>query len=62
MKGTGLANRCYDVEGTGEIKLKDGMKITGMCIEPFKVLVEEDVPDKGGNTKKKFVDTKVMTR
>lgn len=61
MKGTGLANRCYDVVGTGEIQVKDGMKVTGMCIEPIKVLVEEDKME-NGNTKKAFVDTKVMTR
>ena len=40
VKGTGLANRCPDVEGEDTISVSGGGKIVDMCIEPknFQVL------------------------
>lgn len=40
VKGTGLANRCPDVEGEETISVSGGAKIVDMCIEPknFQVL------------------------
>lgn len=36
VKGTGLANRCPDVEGEGSINIQAGKKykVTDFCIEP----------------------------
>jgi len=44
LRGTGLANRCLNVEGkSGDaIKVSTGQRITDMCIEPFDVKVLED--------------------
>lgn len=40
VKGTGLANRCPDVEGEDTISVSGNAKIVDMCIEPknFQVL------------------------
>lgn len=66
VKGTGLANRCPEVEGSkGVIKLDSGKsyKIVDLCLEPKTFLVEEEVSGKKkGEAKKSFVDTKLMTR
>lgn len=66
VKGTGLANRCPEVEGAkGAIKLESGKsyKIVDLCLEPKTFLVEEEVSGKRkGEVKKAFVDTKLMTR
>jgi len=61
VKGTGLANRCAEVIGTGEIKPKTGQQLVDMCIEPKAWAVEEEI-GRGGKTEKKFVNSKVMTR
>lgn len=66
VKGSGLANRCPEVEGSkGTIKLDSGKsyKIVDLCLEPKTFLVEEEVGSKKkGEVKKAFVDTKLMTR
>jgi len=64
VKGTGLANRCPEVIGEGSIPLSSGKKykITDLCLEPKTFKVEEEVATKKGETKKEFVDTKLMTR
>lgn len=66
VKGSGLANRCPEVEGAkGSIKLESGKsyKIVDLCLEPKTFLVEEEVTTKKGKeAKKAFVDTKLMTR
>lgn len=61
VKGTGLANRCAEVIGEDNITPKSGQKLVDMCIEPKAWAVEEEV-GKGGQTQKKFVNSKVMTR
>ena len=40
VKGTGLANRCYDVVGEDSIPVKKGSKIVSMCLEPKKIQVK----------------------
>lgn len=66
VKGSGLANRCPEVEGAkGTIKLEPGKKykMVDLCLEPKTFLVEEEIISKRkGETKKTFVDTKLMTR
>ena len=66
VKGSGIANRCPEVEGSkGIIKLDSGKsyKIVDLCLEPKTFLVEEEVSGKRkGEVKKAFVDTKLMTR
>lgn len=65
VKGTGVANRCPEVEGTkGTIKLDSGKsyKMVELCLEPKSFQVEEEVSQRKGETKKVFVDTKLMTR
>lgn len=65
VKGTGVANRCPEVEGTkGSIKLDSGKsyKIIELCLEPKTFQVEEEFNNKKGEVKKSFVDTKLMTR
>lgn len=32
IKGTGLANRCYDVEGEGSVAIKAGYRLKDLCI------------------------------
>jgi len=61
VKGTGLANRCPEVIGEDTISPKSGQKLVDMCIEPKAWAVEEEV-GKAGQTSKKFVNSKVMTR
>lgn len=61
VKGTGLANRCPEVVGEDTIKPSAGARLVDMCIEPKAWAVEEEV-GKGGQTQKKFVTSKVMTR
>merc|ERR1712084_166341 len=61
VKGTGLANRCPEVIGEDTISPKTGSKLVDMCIEPKAWAVEEEV-GKAGQTSKKFVNSKVMTR
>lgn len=65
VKGTGVANRCPEVEGSkGTIKLDSGKsyKIVELCLEPKSFQVEEEFNNKKGEVKKSFVDTKLMTR
>ena len=64
VKGTGLANRCPDVEGAQSIDISSGKKykVTEFCIEPTFFQVEEEVATKKGETVKQFVNTKLMTR
>lgn len=66
VKGTGVANRCPEVDGSkGAIKLDSGKsyKIVDLCLEPKTFQVEEEVSSKKkGEVKKSFVDTKLMTR
>merc|ERR1711937_505102 len=61
VKGTGLANRCPEVIGEDSIKPKSNNRIVDMCIEPKAWAVEEEI-GKAGETEKKFVNSKVMTR
>jgi len=67
VKGTGLANRCPEVgeqAAGGIIKFEDGVKykLTELCLEPKSFQIEEEVAKRRGETKKEFVDTKLMTR
>lgn len=66
VKGTGLANRCPEVEANGKvINLDSGKsyKLVDLCLEPKSFQVEEEVQGKRkGEVKKSFVDTKLMTR
>jgi len=62
VKGSGLANRCPEVKGTGSININGKKKIVDMCIEPISWQVEEDVADKKGKITKSFVPVKLMTR
>jgi photosystem II oxygen-evolving enhancer protein 1 len=61
VKGTGLANRCSEVIGEDSITPKAGQRLVDMCLEPKAWAVEEEI-GKGGQTQKKFVNSKVMTR
>uniref|UniRef100_A0AAU8MMD0 Chloroplast PsbO n=2 Tax=Chroomonas placoidea TaxID=173977 RepID=A0AAU8MMD0_9CRYP len=67
VKGTGLANRCPEVSeqnAGGTIKFADDKKykVTELCLEPKSFQIEEEVTKRRGETKKEFVDTKLMTR
>lgn len=66
VKGTGIANRCPEVEGSkGSIKIdpSKSYKIVDLCLEPKTFLVEEELTGKKkGEAKKAYVDTKLMTR
>lgn len=63
VKGTGLANRCSDVDGDDWIKPTSGQKIVDMCIEPTSFGIEHEFANKKGQApEKKFVPAHVMTR
>jgi len=62
VKGTGLANRCNEVVGSGEIKISSGLSLTDFCMEPKAWSVEEETVNKKGDIVKSFVGTKLMTR
>ncbi|KAJ8608214.1 hypothetical protein CTAYLR_010405 [Chrysophaeum taylorii] len=63
IKGTGLANRCNEVVGTGSINVpSSGYKLVDLCLEPKTWQVEEEVANKKGDVTKQFVNTKLMTR
>ena len=62
VKGTGLANRCPEVKGSGQISINGKKKVVDMCVEPTSWQVEEEVADKKGKTTKSFVPVKLMTR
>jgi len=63
VKGTGLANRCNEVQGKDSIKIGSGnYQLTSFCLEPKTWQVEEEVANKKGDVTKQFVNTKLMTR
>merc|ERR1719324_377918 len=63
VKGTGLANRCNEVQGKDSIKIGGGnYQLTSFCLEPKTWQVEEEVANKKGDVTKQFVNTKLMTR
>nr|BAJ61707.1 oxygen-evolving enhancer protein [Neorhodella cyanea] len=66
VKGTGLANRCPEVDSSkGTIKLENNKKYktVDMCIEPKSFQVEEEIFNKRkGSAVTEYVDTKLMTR
>jgi photosystem II oxygen-evolving enhancer protein 1 len=65
VKGTGLANRCPEVVSSkGKISLDKTKKykVVDLCLEPKQFLVEEEVGRRRGESKREFVDTKLMTR
>jgi len=62
VKGSGFANRCPAVEGTGSINVNGKANVVDMCLEPLSWQVEQEVADKKGNVNKEFVNTKLMTR
>jgi len=62
VKGTGIANRCPSVVGTGSINVNGKKKLVDVCLEPISWQVEEEVADKKGKITKEFVNTKLMTR
>jgi photosystem II oxygen-evolving enhancer protein 1 len=65
VKGTGVANRCPEVDsGKGTITLSSGKKykMVDLCLEPKSFQVEEETQTKRGSVKREFVDTKLMTR
>ena len=63
VKGSGLANRCPDIPGTGSqtIAINSKYKLNQMCIEPTSFQLE-DVVNKKGVEVKEFVNTKLLTR
>lgn len=63
VKGTGIANRCPQASGTGNINVSGKkLKVVDMCLEPKVWEVEEEVGVVKGQPKKEFVKTKLMTR
>lgn len=66
VKGTGLANRCPEVDvAKGTIPLVSGKsyRLVDLCLEPKTFQVEEEVGGgKKGQARRAFVDTKLMTR
>mmetsp|Transcript_18821 Transcript_18821/g.32637 ORF Transcript_18821/g.32637 Transcript_18821/m.32637 type:complete len:328 (+) Transcript_18821:163-1146(+) len=65
VKGSGLANRCPEVESSkGAIKIEKGKKykIVDLCLEPKSFQVEEEKTTRKGDVTKVFIDTKLMTR
>jgi len=63
IKGTGVANRCPEVgENAGAVKVEGKMVMKDMCLEPRSFQIEEDIKVRRGETRKEFVDTKLMTR
>ena len=62
VKGSGFANRCPDVVGTGTININGKKKITDMCIEPKAWQVQESTVNKKGQPVDEYVNTKLMTR
>jgi len=62
VKGSGIANRCPSVTGTGSININGKANLVDMCLEPLSWQVEEEVSDRKGSTKKDFINTKLMTR
>jgi len=67
VKGTGLANRCPEVSeqnAGGIIKFEESKeyKITDLCLEPKSFQIEAEVAKRRGESKREFVDTKLMTR
>jgi len=63
VKGTGLANRCNEVVGSGSISVPgSGYQLVDLCLEPKTWQVEEEVANKKGDVSKQFVNTKLMTR
>jgi len=63
VKGTGLANRCNEVVGSGSISIpSSGYSLVELCLEPKTWQVEEEVANKKGDVAKQFVNTKLMTR
>jgi len=62
IKGTGLANRCNEVQGKDSITVQSGSMMVDFCLEPKTWQVEEEVANKKGDVTKQFVNTKLMTR
>merc|ERR1719460_1515136 len=62
IKGTGLANRCNEVQGKDSITVSGKMQMVDFCLEPKTWQVEEEVANKKGDVTKQFVNTKLMTR
>jgi len=62
VKGTGLANRCNEVQGKDSITVQGEMQMVDFCLEPKTWQVEEEVANKKGDKSKVFVNTKLMTR
>lgn len=62
VKGTGLANRCPEVIGEGSINVNGKKKVVDLCIEPKVFQVLEETSSRKGETKKEYVNTKLMTR
>merc|ERR1712167_477135 len=62
VKGTGLANRCNEVQGKDSITVSGKMQMVDFCLEPKTWQVEEEVANKKGDVTKQFVNTKLMTR
>jgi len=62
VKGTGLANRCPEVVGEGSITVNGKKQVVDLCIEPKTFQVLEEKETRKGETKKEYVNTKLMTR
>jgi photosystem II oxygen-evolving enhancer protein 1 len=62
VKGTGLANRCPEVLGEGSITVNGKKRLVDLCIEPKVFQVLEETGNKKGESKKEYVNTKLMTR
>merc|ERR1719390_460393 len=63
VKGTGLANRCNEVQGKDSITVPgSGYSLVDLCLEPKTWQVEEEVANRKGDVSKQFVNTKLMTR
>jgi len=63
IKGTGLANKCPQISGTGSINVGGKLsKFNEMCLEPQEFFVIESSTDKKGVTKTEEIPGKMMTR
>ena len=61
VRGTGLANKCLNIEGNktagDSIQVQTGQRITEMCMEPLNYQVEE-----GGNGTGNYIPSVVTTK
>lgn len=63
IKGTGLANKCPSISGTGSINIGGKLnKFDEMCLEPQEFFVIETTTNKKGQVTTEEIPGKMMTR